>query len=88
MPFSNIHLRFGQAEFHLPNELLSIIINKLAADTEDNDIAPAALASCRLASHVLCSLATPLLFSSIELIENSRACHRDREVAFRDRVTR
>ena len=86
MPSSNIHLHCGQAEFYLPNELLSIIINKLAADTEDNDIALAALASCRLASHVLCSLATPLFFSSIELIEGLDP--HDGVVAFNDRVTK
>jgi hypothetical protein len=79
----------GQAEFHLPNELLLIIINNLAADTEDNDhIALAALASCRLASHFLCSLVTPLLFSSIELVDPSAVgWHRD-PVIFKDRVTK
>ena len=46
----------------LPNELLSAIINKIAAENNQ-----AALASCRLTSHVLCSLATPLFFSSLEL---------------------
>ena len=49
---------------HLPNEILAIIINELPPDEERN---LAALASCRLASHVLCSLATPLFFSSIHL---------------------
>jgi hypothetical protein len=49
----------------LPNELLSVIINELASDTDIRTLA--ALASCRLASYVLCSLATPFLFSSIEL---------------------
>lgn len=55
---------------HLPNEILSIIINELAgpSDTEDNDLKT--LAACRLASYTLCSLATPLLFSSIQLPEN------------------
>ena len=48
----------------LPNEILAIIINELLSDEEGN---LAALASCRLASHVLCSLATPLFFSSIDL---------------------
>ena len=58
---------------HLPNEILTIIINELALDNEgididnDNDESLAALASCRLASHVLCSLATPHFFSSISL---------------------
>ena len=55
---------------YLPNEILSIIINKFAgpSDTEDNDLET--LAACRLASYTLCSLATPLLFSSIQLAEN------------------
>ena len=60
---------------HLPNEILAIIINELASCTdEDKDkdkdkILLAALASCRLASHVLCSLATPLCFASILLTD-------------------
>ena len=54
-----------KANIQLPNELLSAIINSLAA--EYNDTTQAALASCRLASHVLCSLATPLFFSSLQL---------------------
>jgi len=45
---------------HLPNEILAIIINELALDNEDididndndNDKSLAALASCRLASHI------------------------------------
>ena len=49
---------------HLPTEILAIIINELPSDEERK---LAALASCRLASHVLCSLATPLFFSSIHL---------------------
>ena len=55
---------------YLPNEILSIIINEFAgpSDTEDNDLET--LAACRLASYTLCSLATPLLFSSIQLAEN------------------
>ena len=48
----------------LPNKILAIIINELSSDEERN---LATLASCRLASHVLCSLATPLFFSSIHL---------------------
>jgi hypothetical protein len=62
---------------HLPNEILAIILNELASDYEDididndNDKILAALASCRLASHVLCSLATPLFFSSISLTDES-----------------
>jgi hypothetical protein len=87
MLFSNMSLRCGQAEIPLPNELLSIIINTLASDTEDNDIARAALASCRLASHVLCSLATPLFFSSMELTEKlSWANYEDRRETFRARA--
>ena len=45
----------------LPNEIIAIIINQL----QERKLA--ALASCRLASHLLCSLATPLFFSSIHL---------------------
>ena len=52
---------------YLPNEILAIILNEVALDDNDNDKTLAALASCRLASHVLCSLATPLFFSSIRL---------------------
>ena len=51
----------------LPNEIIAIIINQLPSDEERK---LAALASCRLASHVLCSLATPLFFSSIHLKVN------------------
>ena len=56
----------------LPNEILAIIINELASD-EDNE----SLASCRLASHVLCSIATPLFFSSIELTNYTARKTRD-----------
>jgi hypothetical protein len=51
---------------HLPNEILAIILHELASDNDDT---LAALASCRLASHVLCSLATHFLFSSIRLTD-------------------
>ena len=54
---SNMHC--GREGIRLPNELLSVIINELTDKRT--------LASCRLASHVLCSLATPLSFSSISL---------------------
>ena len=59
---------------HFPNEIIAIIINELAFDIgndndNDNDKILAALASCRLASHVLCSFATPLLFQSILLTD-------------------
>jgi hypothetical protein len=53
----------------LPNETLAIILNELASDDEHNDTTLQALASCRLASHVLCALATPLFFSSIRLTD-------------------
>jgi hypothetical protein len=64
MPSSNI-LHCVQEDIQLPNGLLSTILNELVSDID-------ALASCRLASHVLCSLATPFLFSSIELTERFR----------------
>jgi len=73
-PLPTMHSNFV---LHLPNEIPAIIINELALDNEDIDIDNdngkilAALASCRLASHVLCSLATPLLFSSILLTDAS-----------------
>ena len=51
----------------LPNEILEIIIRELASDDEDNK----SLASCRLASYVLCSLATPVFFSSIRLTDTT-----------------
>ena len=57
MPVLSVHV---QTDIRLPIELLSIIINELGSN-------PEALASCRLASHVLCSLTTPLLFSSLKL---------------------
>ena len=60
-----MRLHCVQAGTQLPNELLSIIINELASDSDKRTLAT--LASCRLASHVLCSLATPFFFSSIEL---------------------
>lgn len=80
-----------QQELHLPNELLSLIINELAPDTAYDDITRAALASCRLTSRVFCSLATPVLFSSIELSEglnHDPSSHNDRIVAFEERATR
>src|ERR1700761_2512562 len=46
---------------HLPNEIFWIIINQLAP--KDGDLKT--LEACRLASHTLCSLATPLRFSSM-----------------------
>ena len=70
MSYKNIHPHNVPAEIQLPNELLEIIINELALDTEDS-ITRTALASCRLASHVLHSVATPLLFSSIELTQKN-----------------
>ena len=45
---------------HLPNEILWTIIDQL----EPGDLKT--LEACRLASHTLCSLATPLRFSSID----------------------
>jgi hypothetical protein len=54
----------------LPTEILATIINEVASDTEDNDRTLAALASCRLASYALCSLTTPLFFSSIQLTDS------------------
>ena len=53
-----------RSDIQLPTELLSIIINELGSDAK-------ALASCRLASYVLCSLTTPLFFSSLALQEDS-----------------
>jgi hypothetical protein len=63
----------AQVDIRLPNELLSAIINSIAA--EYNDTTQAALASCRLASHVLCSLATPLFFSSLEWASHWGPCY-------------
>jgi hypothetical protein len=54
---------------YIPNEILAIILNEVASDDKDRDKTLEALASCRLASHVLCSLATPLFFSSIRLTD-------------------
>jgi hypothetical protein len=54
---------------YLPTEILAIILNEVISDDKDNDKNLAALASCRLASHVLCSLATPHFFSSIRLAD-------------------
>ena len=51
---------------YLPNEILAIVINQLASNNAET---LAALASCRLASYTLCSLATPLFFSSITLTD-------------------
>ena len=62
-----IHPVRAQENVQLPNEVLSIIINELGSDRENNHSTQAALASCRLASHDLWSLTTPLLFSSMEL---------------------
>ena len=67
MPLQLHPVRRAHADIQLPNELLSIIIDELASDsaygTEE------ALASCRLASHVLCSLATAYFLPSLELTE-------------------
>ena len=57
---------YSNSALDIPNEILAIIINELALDTEDNN---KTLATCRLASHALCSLATPLFFSSIQLTD-------------------
>ena len=54
---------------HFPNEILSIIINELTALADEKD-SLAALASCRLTCHTFCSIATPLLFSSITLTDD------------------
>jgi hypothetical protein len=62
-----IHPVRAQENVQLPNEVLSIIINELGSDRENKHSTQAALASCRLASHVLWSLTTPLFFSSMEL---------------------
>ena len=48
---------------HLPNEILSVIINQLRP--KDGDLKT--LTACRLASYTLCSLATPVCFSSMHL---------------------
>ena len=57
-------------EPRLPTEILATIINQVASDTEDNDRTLATLAACRLASYTLCSLTTPLFFSSIHLTDS------------------
>jgi hypothetical protein len=54
------------ASFPFPNEILTIIIDEVAL--LDNDRNLATLASCRLVSHVFCSLATPFFFSTMQLI--------------------
>jgi hypothetical protein len=59
----------------LPNEILAVIISLLASGDDET---LATLAACRLASHVLCSLATPLYFSSIRLTDS--ADHTDRSL--------
>jgi hypothetical protein len=69
MPLASSHVCHGtstRSDIQLPTELLLIIINELRSDAK-------ALASCRLASYALCSLTTPLLFSSLELWEDSKA---------------
>ena len=78
MPPSNSSLEATR----LPNEILAIIINELPSD-EVRKLA--ALASCRLASHVLCSLATPLFFSSIQLTD-SGVFHDSRETCLSNRA--
>ena len=52
-----------QIRANLPNDILWTIINKLVPADSDLET----LAACRLASHVLYSLATPPFFSSIQL---------------------
>ena len=69
----------AQENIQLPNELLLAIITELGAEYNDT-----ALASCRLASHVLCSLATPLLFSSLKLSDAWVFCY-DPAASFLDR---
>ena len=56
---------------HFPNEILAIIVNELASGMEDNESLAASLPA---ALHVLCSLATPLLFSSIRLTDLTSDC--------------
>ena len=55
-----------QEQFHLPNEILEIIVNELA-NASDSD---RSLASCRLASHNFCLLVTPFFFSCLSLTES------------------
>jgi hypothetical protein len=52
------------AAFALPNEILTIIIGEVAL--LDRNLAT--LASCRLVSHIFCSLATPFFFSTMQPI--------------------
>ena len=66
-------------EPRLPMEILTTIINELASDTEDNYRALAALAACRLACYALCSLTTPLFFSSIHLTDSVGPMANDRK---------
>ena len=61
----SIHPVRAHADIQLPNELLSIIIDELASNLAYST--REALASCRLASHVLCSLATAYFFPSLTL---------------------
>ena len=79
---------YSNSALNTPNEILAIIINELAPDPEDNDKTLATLASCRLASHVLCSLATPLFFSSIQLTDMLTPGHVDYYNLLRQRATR
>ena len=90
-PLANNSLKF------CPNEILEIIINELALDIKDidnedidndNDKILAALASCRLASHVLCSLATPLFFSSISLTDDFGGSSEEYRSLFVERATK
>lgn len=78
-----------QPNVDLPNEILGIIFNDLASvtDANDNRAIVAALTSCRLACHVLCSFATPLLFSSIELTESRQWVGMNKVGAFREGAT-
>jgi hypothetical protein len=56
------HIAFAAVPF--PNEILTIIIDEVAL--LDNDRNLATLASCRLVSHLFCSLATPFFFSTMQ----------------------
>jgi hypothetical protein len=51
----------ASAIFQLPNEILAIIIDEVASLHGGRT-----LASCRLVSHVFCSLATPFFFSTMQ----------------------
>ena len=57
--------------------------NQLVPDAKDNSITLAALTSCCLASHVLCSVATLISFSSIVLMGNGS----DNDRVFKEQVT-